>query len=340
MTAEPKGKDRRIKRERFLPYAHVRTGLQLEVTACKADRTAEPDAIDRERHLVMMDEAPWKALALELEVRLGEDVLEQTLPPDDRAGGAAAVWVLVRCDATRWRAAVPMGRPGARASTWGGRLRIEREEVHGAVELRPVLVRATSASAPAPGYANAPGMRLAGGRPWEVRVDKARVAQGKFLEVTYHSFSDDPQLAPYASSVHRLECDSEIPRLWINKDHPKVTAIMDDRGSTGPRARMRDVFFDLVSHTVWTQLFVRAATHLGEAGEPVHEWETSVLQQLLPAVYPHLRTHPQRVSRLREELGAGDWTPVLQRLDAALQAKHEVARHMTRLIEETVEAGR
>ncbi|MFW6052148.1 MAG: hypothetical protein ACODAU_13300 [Myxococcota bacterium] len=339
MAAEAKRKDKRVKRERFLPYAHVRLGLQLEVTACEADGTAEPDAIDRDRHLVAMDEATWKALSLQLEVRAGDGVLERTLPPGDPVAGAAGAWVLVRCEATRSRWAVPM-EPGSPASAWRGRLRLERDAVHGVVELRPVLVRSSPPSSPEPGYAHAPGMRLAGGRPWEVRVDKPRVAQGKFLEVTYHGFSEDPQLAPYASSVHRLECDSETPRLWINKDHPKVTAIMDDRGSTGPRARMRDVFFDLVSHAVWMQLFVRAATHLDDAGESVHEWETSVLQQLLPAVYPHLRTHPQRVARLREELGAGDWTPVLQRLDAALQAKHEVARHMTRLIEETVEARR
>ncbi|MFW6023463.1 MAG: hypothetical protein ACOC9O_01845 [Myxococcota bacterium] len=339
MPGTSQGKNKRVKRERFLPHAHVRMGLQLEVTGCEADGTAEPDAIDRERHLVAMDGPPWKALTLDIELRIGEDVLGRTLPPGDRPHGAAA-WVLVRCEDTRLRHAVSLGVPSPRALPLCGRVRLERDAVHGVVELRPVLVRSEVGSAAEPGYANAPGMRLAGGRSWEVRVDQARPTQGKFLEVAYHSFREDPQLAPYAGSVHRLECDGDTPRLWINKDHPKITAIMDDRGSTGPRARMRDVFFDLVSHTVWTQLFVRAATHLDESGEAVHEWETSVLQQLLPVVYSRLRTHPQRVARLRRDLAEGEWTRLLQQLDAALQAKHEVARHMTRLIEETVEAGR
>lgn len=338
MASDAKPKSKRIKRERFLPYAYERAGLQLEVVRCAIDGAAEPEAIDRERHLVSVDETPWEALEVDVELRVSAETLQQTLPPADRARGADA-WILVRCEDTRMRHAERLGSPAGNGPL-RGRIRLQREAVRGTIELRPVLARASSASNAKPGYASERGMRLAGGRPWEVRVERARPTQGKFIEVVYRSFREDPQLAPYAASIHWLDCESETPRLWINKDHPKITAIMDDRGTTGAKARMREVFFDLVSQAVWTQLFVRAATHIDEAGETVHEWETSVLHQLLPDIYRRHRTHAQRVDELRRELDEGEWTSLLQRLDTALQEKHEVARHMTRLIEETVEARR
>jgi hypothetical protein len=99
---------------------------------------------------------------------------------------------------------------------------------------------------------------------------------------------------------------------------------------------MRELFYDVISYGVWTQLFARAAQHLAE-GERVYEWEEAVLRELLPFLYPQKRDHAARVQALTELLDYGDWPLVMERLDAALQAKSDSSLHMAKLIEETVE---
>jgi hypothetical protein len=67
----------RVKRERFQPHAHVRLGLHLDVLGCAIDGSAET-SIDRERHLVALDEAPWQRATLDLALHVEPEVLERT----------------------------------------------------------------------------------------------------------------------------------------------------------------------------------------------------------------------------------------------------------------------
>lgn len=331
-------RERRTKRERFLPYASARGALSCRVQAALVDRRAVPDAIDEERHHVALDEASWEQAEIEGEITLEAGVLEAVFAPDERAEPPGELVLALRCPATRWRVGERVRAAPLEAGVHPFRLTIRRAEVVGAVELVPALCRSLgrSRTGTTNGFATEAGSRLATGRPWTLRVDAAREPSGKFLETRYRRFSEDEGLRPLAHCLYHLELN-ERPKLWINSDHAKIPPILDDDGTRGPRARTREVVFDLIAQAVWTQLFVHAATDLGASDELVYDWEHAALRELLPELYVTERSHEARVARLRAELARGELPSLLSRLDAALQRRSALAEHVTKLIEDAVE---
>ncbi|MFW5921280.1 MAG: hypothetical protein ACOCUS_05515 [Polyangiales bacterium] len=333
-------RDTRTKRERFLPHAYERFGMGLRVRRCTFDGERVVDEIDAERHVVETDEETWDEVAMELEVTTREQVVAGVFPEHERRAPPAEVWVVVRCPESRLRRGERVGGEPPVGAPVVCELRLRRDELRGSAEIVPFLIRSRDADRPVPGFAPAAGARLASARGWELRVDRKRETPGKFLAVLFRSFREDDRLRAYASNLYHLDSDVESPILWINADHDKVRPVLEATGTTGKRARLREVFFDQIAHAVWTQLFARAAGHLVEPGELVYEWETSVLHELLPAMYPSVRNHDGRVEMLVRALDGGRGAPdVLEQLDHALQRKNEIATHMTRLVEEAVERG-
>ncbi len=334
----------RHKLERFLPYAYERFGIELELLGCELDGRAGPDP-QREPRVLALDGEPWRRARVHYRVSVPERTLKAVLPPSDRAARPAALLLTVRCAATRLRRGLRIALAPRDGLALDGALMIERDECEGQLELVPFLVRET-AGGHAPGYSRRPGERLASARPWLLRVQTAQNVSGKFLDVRYRSFKEDALLAAFQDNVYRLECDQDAPVLWINADHDKVSAVLDERGTTGKKARLRDVFYDLVAQGVWSQLFVRAASDLdasepeGEAqAESTYGWQDGVLREVLPFMFPGSPGHAERVRELLR-LRTDDLALLFERLDAALQAKSQLAAHMSSLAEELLEAGK
>ena len=330
-------RDRRTKRERFLPYAYGRSGLAVELRGVRLDGRLLEEGVDPQRRLVAIDEERWDTLTVELELTVSEELLGAVLPPHERVSAPVAALVIVRCSDTKLRRGVVAEAPPGGVGVHVARVRVVHDEVRGGVELVPQLVRKRSARTPAGGFASVEGARLARARPWEVRLEPERSPEGRFLDVRYRSFSDDAVLMAVGDNLYQLECDQEAPILWVNSDHARIAAILNDRATTGRRARLREVFFDVIAQGVWTQLFLRAAMDVVERDEVVYPWEDAVLRELLPLMYPGPRTHPARRRRLVDSMDQLGIVGTVERLDSALQQKNELTRHMGRLIEETVE---
>ena len=338
----------RHKLERFLPYAYERFGIELELLGCELDGRPGPKP-ELEPRLIALDGEPWRRARVHYRVSVPERTLKAVLPPSDRAARPAALVLTLRCQATRLRRGMRIALAPRGGHAIDGALMIERDECEGQLELVPYLVRETAGAAP--GYARRPGDRLASARPWLVRMQGARSVSGKFLDVRYRSFKDDALLIAFQENVYRLDCDQEAPVLWINADHDNVAAVLDERATTGKRARLRDVFYDLVAQGVWTQLFVRAVSdldeqedgHEGEREEPAAEstygWQQGVLREVLPFMFPGSASHELRVRELLR-LRKDDMALLIERLDAALQAKGQLATHMTSLADELLEVGK
>lgn len=326
----------RTKRERFLPYAYARFGLTCRIESVALDGHVIESGLDHERHLVELEEPEWRQLALDGVIELTPAAVQEAFPVEERAQPPGRLIVVVRCPPTRLRRAQTVAEGPLAAAAYPFRLKLPHDELHGALELIPFLVR-SSARAPAPGYATTGGARVASGRSWEVRVTPLREPSGKFLDVRYQRFSDDAVLRPIAATLYSLEHEQESPTLWINSDHEQIVAVLSDRGTRGPRARLRELVFDYIAQSVWTQLFLRAALHLEELGEVPYGWEDSTLRELLPGVYPDRRTHPARVEALRVQVQRGELSAVLSRLDTVLQCRSEAVEHIAKLIGETVE---
>lgn len=330
------GASTRRKRERFLPYAYERFGLELELLGCELDAAPGP-APEREQRVIALDGEPWRRARLRYRVGIPERTLRAVLPESEHGAPPAELVLVVRCAQTRLRRSVRAMSPPIVEAQAEGILDLRQDDCGGEIEITPFLLRGR-AGTPVDGYAFRRGARLASARPWLLRIEPARAPSGRFLDVRYRSFGQDAWLAAFQRNLYRLECDQDAPVLWINADHDKIAAVLDERGTVGRKARLRDVFYDLIAHGVWTQLFVRAALDARPGREPSYGWQDAVLRLLLPLMFETHRTHEQRVHALGRLL-ADDVSLLLERLDAALQVKAELGAHMTALAEDLLERG-
>lgn len=307
------------RRERFLPWSWLKSGLGLEIVEVTLDGE-RPASTHADRHLVELDEA-WRRAELVVQVGLAEGLRRQVLPEGD--SGALSVVIAVRCDDTRLRGGERLVLP-PNASGLEHRVVLRRDELAGSVELSATLVRDAAAEHAVPGYATAAGARLAAAWSWELRIDRRRALSGVYLDVRYRSFKDDATIPDRErGNLYRLEAEAEAPILWLNSDHAAIASVLDAKGQVGNRAHLRDVAYDALAPMVWTQLFVRAASDSKRQGETAWPWQDAVLD----AVAGLLDCE-------REELERDELPSPLARLDAALQAKHQLAAHLVKLMEE------
>ncbi|MBL8915772.1 MAG: hypothetical protein JNM17_34055 [Archangium sp.] len=256
-------------------------------------------------------------------------MFDETLPV---ASDAVSVVVAARCDDTRLRFGkrVPVERGGASVETT---LRLERDQFAGQLELTAHLVRERDGLASRPGFAARAHERLAGSRPWELRVDRKRSLSGVYLDVRYRSFAADPSMAPaHRANLWQLEMDLDAPILWLNSDHHEAVAVLDAKGHVGARAALRDVAFDLFVASVWMQLVLRSATTLKETGEVGAPWQDAVLDAAARLLFPQAKATEDARAKLESALE--DLPALLGQLDAALQADQETSRHLLKLIGE------
>ncbi|MBL8949922.1 MAG: hypothetical protein JNK82_04035 [Myxococcaceae bacterium] len=306
------------KRERFLPWAWVKSGLGLETLEVTLDGE-RPAVLHADRHLVELDEV-WQRAELTLQVGLADGLFEQVVAPGDTTG--LSVVVALRCDETRLRRGERLVLP-RNANGLLHRVTLRRDELVGSVELSAVLVRDQQAEREVSGFASLAGARLAAAWAWELRVDRKRALSGVYLDVRYRSFRDDPIIAEWErGNLYRLEADGEAPILWLNSDHAAIASVLDAKGQVGSRAHQRDTVYDVMVPMVWAQLFVHAATELWRQGEVALPWQDAVLDAVCALL------EVERGQLERDELPT-----LLAALDRALQAKHHVAAHLLKLLE-------
>ncbi len=316
--------DSRTRKERFLPWAWDKLGLQISVVSAVLDGHEAAPA-DHERHLVELD-LRWDRCVVTLEIAPNHpSLLDELVGP----GGEAAVVVTLRCDDTRFRVGsrVPLTRSHDRVRV---ELTLERSMVAGLVELQAYLV--AEGGNLTPGLMK--GARVAAGRPWELRVDRTREPSGVSLDVRYRSFKGDPATPePFVGNVWQLDLETDAPILWLNADHQELVSVLDAKGQVGARATVREVAFDTFVPQVWTQLLIKAAvtwTQLGEAGAG---WQDAVLDAVARMVCPSTDTATAR-RQLETQLAAHELPEVVSRLQATLQVEQETARHLLRLVSE------
>lgn len=323
------------RRERFLPYRYERFGLELEPKRCVLDDSRTVRSVNVARHLVDLSEYRFSDVAVECSIELPKELIGTLFPPAERSRPPVRLVLAVRCPQTRLRRSIDVPLAGSGGSGFAVNVRLRRSDVVGSVELVPYLIRAKDASdGAADGYATARGARLASSRPWEIRFEALRPPIGAHLDIRYANFREDGKAVfHYPENLYQLDCESDNPILWLNLDHARISETLDSNANVGARARMRDVFFDLISQAVWTRLFLKAAHDVRETDEPPYDWEQSVLSNFLPALYPSEANHESRLSQLRDEISRGDESFILGRLDAVLQSRLDVVKHMTKLVE-------
>src|SRR5690606_3367017 len=311
-------KHTRVQQLRFPPWAQDPAGLELEIHNLEID--GEPLEVDPRAAVIEIGGA-WRSARLIARALSRADLCTRVLPEHEREQPPLSVVLSTRCEATRLRRCAGIS-PWAAVVDFD--VQLAREQLARTVELHAHVIRSSDAQSTTPGYASLAGARLASGRSCTIEVDEPRPVSGRYLELQYKSFADDPRIPPHQrGALYRLELDREDPILYLNADHTALRPILDSKGTRGRRVRLRELLYERVEAGAWSQLLIHTAARLVDDGELTYAWQEAVLDRWLPRLYPTLSSDAER----REQLIA-DFTRLdrlLADIDAVLQVQNGLA---------------
>lgn len=337
---------RRSQRHRStaLPYRYADSGLDFELREYSIDRSEFKELdlrpgqseIDLTSVLSGNDdesEWDWQSVTLRGELKIPEQTIASVFPEHERRQPPAKLYVTIRCHETIYRDKVVLSESPTRAGTHDVEIELPKSSFRETIELRPYLVRTTT-SKPEGGYASKKNFRVASGRIYRVVIDRAHDEEQPAIDGEPVNFSQVSHL-PGGEKLYYLDFRNESrPKLWINSDHPRITEVLQSRGSVGAEPRMRDVILDEMSYGVWLQLLVRAGSAVDKRGEVEYEWQETVLQTFAQNLYD-INDIEEATQRLRTDLNGLNSLPhIVSRIDAELQEYIDPRTQLINLMEE------
>ncbi|MCU4802398.1 hypothetical protein OB920_18640 [Halobacteria archaeon HArc-gm2] len=329
-----------------LPFSYRETGVDFELDSFAVDdgnqtplelkpTQTEIDLASTVSSSDSSDEPNWNTITLHGKLRLPEETVQAVFPQDERAQPPAKLYVTIRCHETIYRDRVVISEAPTTPGEYDVVIEVPKSTVRGTVELRPYLVRTESRQEEEPNdYADQQNFRVASGPLYYVVVDRPDGEEHAAIDGERVRFSRNAHL-PDGNKLYYLDFRNESrPKLWINSDHPRIAEVLQNRGSVGAEARMRDVILDQVSYGVWVQLLVRAGSAVDVEGDVEHEWQEMVLQTFAPNLYD-TNDASEATRRLKDELSDPQTLPyVVQRIDSELQEYINPREQLIHLMEE------
>mgnify|MGYP006288035201 CR=1 FL=1 len=272
-------------RTQSLPFPHADDGLDFDFQAYRTD-TGDWQTVDHEPGERGLDVAPdeetppgevWSTLEIDASVTLPEAVVDHVLPADERSAPPVTLYVAVRCHQTIYRDRVVIADAPVPAGEYKVTLELRRDNFKEEVELRPFLVRATDRE-DATQYASTRNVRLATAPPHRVAIDASASEAPPSIDGEAVSFGEHAHL-PDGDELYHMDFRNEArPKLWLNADYPRITDVLQTRGSIGAAPRLRDVILDEISYPIWSQLIVRAGVAIDDDGSVPYDWQETVLE--------------------------------------------------------------
>jgi hypothetical protein len=275
----------------------------------------------------------WNKASLYGKIEISEETIEDVFPAEERESPPAKLYVAVQCHETIYRDRVDASEAPTDHGTYDITIPLERDEVRGKVEFRPFLIRAESGIGEE-GYASERNVRVAGGDSYTIIVDRSEDEEPPSIDGEEASFSRRDHL-PDGERLYYLDFRNESrPKLWINADNPRITDVLQSKGSVGAEPRMRDVVLDQISYGVWTQLILRTAEAIDEQGDVEYEWQETVISTFARELYD-VDDATESAHLLRDEvLETEGLSYLMQRIDGELQEYIEPRTQLINLMEE------
>jgi len=331
-------------RSTSLPFKYRDTGLDFELKEYSVDGS-KPEALDLKpgqteidftQKLPSSEEGEtddWEKVTLFGSLDVPEETVESVFPESERDDPPARLYVAVRCHETIYRDKTIVSDEPTPPRSYHATVKIPKEMVRGTVELRPYLVRAEDGRTDGQ-YAEKKNFRLASGTIYSIVVDLPPGEQPPAIDGEEVSFSRASHL-PEGHKLYYLDFRNENrPKLWINSDHPRITDILQSKGSVGAEARMRDVILDEISYGVWSQLIVRAACAIDEDGDVEYEWQQTVVDTFARNLY-EVDDVSEAARRLRADVVDPESLPhLMERIDRELQEYIDPRTQLINLMEE------
>ncbi|WP_225308167.1 hypothetical protein [Haloarcula sp. CBA1131] len=175
---------------------------------------------------------------------------------------------------------------------------------------------------------------MASGDIYRAIIDRPPGEQPPAIDGEEISFSRASHL-PGGDKLYYLDFRNESrPKLWLNSDHPRITDVLQSRGSVGAEARMRDVILDQISYGIWTQLILRTGSAIDEEGETEHEWQETVLETFARNLYD-VDDLEEAKHELRSDLeGTDSISHLMELIDRELQEYIDPRTQLINLMEE------
>lgn len=331
-------------RSRSLPFNYRNNGIQFDLTTYAID-DADPVSFDLNPARTEIDLAnelspqneeatpDWETVSITANLQITEEVVQAVFPEEERTQPPAKLYVTIRCHETIYRDRVVTSEAPTTPGTYTVEIPIKKAQVRGTVELRPYLVRTVDRDGDGQ-YASQRNFRVASGTIYSIVFDKPEGEEPPAIDGEHVSFSQTTHL-PEGEKLYYLDFRNEKrPKLWINADHPRITEVLQSRGSVGAEARMRDVILDQISYGVWQQLVVRAGAAIDDDGDVEYEWQQTVLEIFVRNMY-EIDDLDEAIRRFQTDLEDSSSLPyMMQRLDGELQEYLNPREQLINLMEE------
>lgn len=325
-----------------LPHEYREKALKFDVESFRLDGSPlgnRGDLDKDDQFLSLVDEDSWECLELEGSVTVNRDTAEEVFPFDEWEETPGRLSLVKENPLAITRDRQILADSPFEEGTHEFTLRIDRDDHRGRVKIAPFLTRTEKGGSSGSKHASKIGARVADGFSWIVRLDE-RDDGGSLLMPIIEDFSDHDSF-PNENHIHYLSLkSSQNPQLYLNSEHPQIIEVLQNEGTTGGSPRLRDVLYDYIEHSVWTQLLMQTARDTdSDTGEPEHNWQEDVLDIFLDDLYPGLGDDEaaiQLAEDIREPVEIPD---LVRRIEHAVHQQYDIATDTTNLIEEAIQSG-
>lgn len=325
-----------------LPHEYREDALEFDVESFHLDGAPLGDRgdLDEDNQFVsLVDAGNWETLELEGTVTVDQDIVEEVFPFDEWEETPGRLTLVKENPLAMSRDRQILADSPLDGGIYEFTLCINRDDHRGQVKIKPFLTRTEKGGSSGSKHASKVGARVADGLTWVVRLDE-RDDGGSLLMPIIEDFSDYDSF-PDENHIHYLSLEApQNPQLYLNREHPQVVKVLNNTGTTGGSPRLRDVLYDYIEHSVWTQLLMHTARDTSpDTGEPEYGWQEDVLDIFLDDLYPDLGDDEAAIQLAEDIRSHVDIPDLIQRIERTVHQQYDLPSDTTNLVEEAIQSG-
>jgi hypothetical protein len=259
---------------RLVPYPTLIGEASLVIDAAWLDdRPLAPSKINYGDRIVALNEverSDWEVVRLAVRLEIPSRELSEEH------------WADVRCVAVlsdrqtnvRQATVLSAGVDGA----WTGEVVIHRDLHHRKAQLTAQVVATVE---------GVPGRQIGTAEEtWTINLEAASAERPRLLQQIWVDFSnaDQSHLHPFKGDPWTIDATGVLPIVYLNRGFEGLQPLLASGRAADQTSK--NVTTAQLGVEIWTTLFHVAAQAVRERGAPAHEWQDTVLREMLPEVFP------------------------------------------------------
>lgn len=324
-----------------LPHEYQKEAVKFDITSFNLDgeHLDNQEYLDKDdQFLSLVDEGGWETLELEGTVTVDQETIENVFPFDEWEETPGRLALVKENPLAMSRDRQIVANSPIDGGTYGFTLCINRDDHRGQVKIKPFLTRSKKGGSGGSKHASKVGARVADGVSWVIRLDEKDDGGGLLMPII-EDFSDYDSF-PDENHIHYLSLEApRNPQLYLNREHPQVVEVLNNEGTTGGPPRLRDILYDYIEHSVWTQLLMQTARDTSpDTGEPEYAWQEDVLDIFLDDLYPGIEEDEAAIQLAEDVRSHVDIPDLIQRIERAVHQQYDIPSDTMNLIEEVIQS--